>query len=68
MAHLKEYYFIKWLMNRGAFFQKTNPELAAEQMQDLEMDRTLERATLKHTKANKNAKLAFMQQVTQELN
>ena len=66
MAHLKEYYFIKWLMNRGAFFQKTNPELAAEQMQDLEMDRTLERATLKHT--NKNAKLAFMQQVTQELN
>ena len=55
-------------MNRGAFFQKTNPELAAEQMQDLEMDRTLERATLKHTKANKNAKLAFMQQVTQELN
>lgn len=32
-------------------------------MEELEMSRTLERANLKHSKANKNKKLAFIQQV-----
>ena len=45
-------------------FQKTNPELAAEKMEEQEMTRTLERANLKHSKANKSKKLAFMQQVS----
>jgi hypothetical protein len=44
-------------------FQKTNPELAAEIIAEQEMSRTLERATLKHSKANRNKKLAFKTQV-----
>jgi hypothetical protein len=44
-------------------FQKTNPELAAEIIAEQEMGRTLERATLKHSKANRNKKLAFKTQV-----
>jgi hypothetical protein len=47
-------------------FQNSNPEFAAEQMAEQENNRTLERATLKHSKANKNKKLAFKTQVRNE--
>ncbi len=38
----------------------------AEKRAELENNRTLERATLKHSKANKNKKLAFKTQVMEQ--